>query len=256
MRPVRRTDLGENHTRGLDEVGQAEARPDLDELAPADEDGRVLRVGGGREHEGGGAVVDDEGVLGGRAGSEQGRAGPGASAGAGPGGEVELEVGVSGRVGERRPGGLGQRRPAQVRVDEHACGVEDRCERGGALSAESGQQLRLNGLGRDGAGAGTILRGSDEPLDDALAQGGDCGFHRRQGQQGVGAGDAATGVAGAAGWVAVGWFAGAADEIIAGGTACLRAGIVRHGPSFGRRKLGGGGRESNPPSPDTELRRF
>src|SRR5690606_32864541 len=95
---VRGADLPHPGANGGDELGEAEPGPDLDELSPAPEHLLPARERGGREQQGGRAVVHHERVLRGGAGREQGGTGSGSAAVAGSGGEVELDVGVSGGV--------------------------------------------------------------------------------------------------------------------------------------------------------------
>src|SRR5699024_2956128 len=97
--------LADPCTGGGDQIGQAEAGTDLDQLSAADDDLPAAAQGGGRQEQGGGAVVDDQGVLRLWAGREQG--GPGAGPTAGPGSrpQVELDVGVPAGLQHRLPRG-------------------------------------------------------------------------------------------------------------------------------------------------------
>ena len=61
---VGRADLPQPGPGRRDEVGQPEAGADLDQLAPADHDLAAGGERGGGQHQGGRAVVDDQGVLG------------------------------------------------------------------------------------------------------------------------------------------------------------------------------------------------
>ena len=100
---VRRSDLVQARSRGRHEVGEAEAGADLDELSAADDD---LTARGGapqgrdRQQQARGTVVDDEGVLGGRARSQQCGLRPGSALAALARGQVHLDVDVAGRLGD------------------------------------------------------------------------------------------------------------------------------------------------------------
>ena len=67
-------------------------------------------------------------------------------------GEVVLEVGVAGReLGDARRGHPGERRPAEIRVDDDPGGVDDgderRCVRGGQASLDAALQDRRDVVG-------------------------------------------------------------------------------------------------------------
>ena len=123
-RAVRRSDLDEARTGAGEHVGDAKAVADLDQLAARDDHLATLGERGEGEQHRRRVVVHDERGL--RAGQppQDGRdvvlARP-----ARPRRQVELEVRVAARglahVVER---GFGERRPAEVRVDDHAGRVE------------------------------------------------------------------------------------------------------------------------------------
>ena len=123
-RPVRRADLAQARARACEHVRYPEAVADLDQLAAGDEYLAALRERGQGEHHGRRVVVDDECSLGARQPAQDCRdvvlPRPARS-----GREVVLEVRVAApdlkRAFERS---LGQRRAAQVRVDDHAGRVE------------------------------------------------------------------------------------------------------------------------------------
>ena len=102
----------------VEQLGDAEAVADLDQLAAGQHELAALPEGGRDQQQGGGAVVDDERGLGGRDGGQQrGDRGLPARA-APPGGEVQLDVGGAAGRDDRLDGGRRQRRPAEVGVHE------------------------------------------------------------------------------------------------------------------------------------------
>ena len=108
------------------------------------------------------------------------------------GGEVELDVAGPGGDVERGPGGGGERRAAEVGVQQDAGGVEHRAQAGGG----GGQRVEHgvdDGLGRDLAAAHAVLRGGDGGLDQRAAQPRDGQRDLGLGQHGVGAGHPAPG---------------------------------------------------------------
>ncbi len=137
-RPVRRPDLDHARARAREDVGDAEAVADLDQLAAGDDDLASLGEGGQGEEHRGGVVVHDERRLGAGEPPERlrhvvlprpARAGV----------EVELEVRVAAAdLDGALQRGPGERRPAEVRVDDHARRVEDSPERRDAEPVELG----------------------------------------------------------------------------------------------------------------------
>ena len=122
--PVRRPDFDEAGAGPPDDLRDPDAAADLDELAPPDDDALPAGQADG-EDQGGGAVVRDQGVLGAGEGDEVllGRA---VAAPPPSGGAVELEKErARGRPPRRRGWRLRPGRPPQVRVDDHAGGVDD-----------------------------------------------------------------------------------------------------------------------------------
>ena len=63
MRAVRRADFAQTDTGALDDLGKPEGAADLDQLAARHDDLAILRQGVEHDHQGGGIVVDDSGVL-------------------------------------------------------------------------------------------------------------------------------------------------------------------------------------------------
>ena len=123
-RPVRRPDLDEPRARAREDVGDAEAVADLDQLAARDDDLAALGERGEREQHRGGVVVDDERRLGaGQPAQDRGHVILARAALAAR--EVVLEVRVAARrLGHARERRLGERRAAEVRVDDHAGRVQ------------------------------------------------------------------------------------------------------------------------------------
>ncbi len=124
-RAVRRPDLDEAGSRAGENVRDPEPVADLDQLAARDDHLAAVRERGEGEHDGRRVVIDDERRLGSRQPSQDPgrvilpRAAP-------TGREVVLEVRVAARhllhPCER---GVWKRRPAEVRVDDDAGGVEE-----------------------------------------------------------------------------------------------------------------------------------
>jgi hypothetical protein len=176
-RPVRGPDLDEADAGRRHDVGDPELPPDLDELAAGHE--HVLAPGQGREREqdGGGAVVDHERVLGSRDRGEQhlGASAPPAS-GAGLG--LDLQVRVAGGDPRRgRGGGLGQRRAAEARVQDHAGGVDHTAEpvRGRRRATERRREdlVVRRGCHAPGRRGADLLEGLHEgPLHERSPEGG------------------------------------------------------------------------------------
>ena len=123
--PVRRPDLDEARAGSSDDLRDADATADLDQLAARDRDA-MLAGQPDREHESRGVVDRDEGVLGAGQrdqmvlhGTEPGPAMPGVAV------ELEQRIGA-GRTRRGLDGGLRPRCAAEVRVEDHAGRVEDR----------------------------------------------------------------------------------------------------------------------------------
>ena len=141
-RAVRRPHLAQPRARSLEHVRNAEAVADLDQLAARHQHVPALGERGEREQDRGRVVVHDERGLRARQAAQD--AGdvilPRAAA---AGGHVVLQVRVAARdLAHAVERSLGERRAPEVRVHDHAGGVDDpsqpRCTRG----AELGQQLR------------------------------------------------------------------------------------------------------------------
>ena len=123
-RPVRRADLDEPRTGACEDVRDPEAVADLDQLAARDDDVPALRQRGQGEEDCGGVVVDDERRF--RACQPaQDRRDVILARAADALAQVVLEVRVAPRgIGDPLDRLLGQRRAAEIRVDDHACRVE------------------------------------------------------------------------------------------------------------------------------------
>jgi hypothetical protein len=124
-RAVGRADLDEARPRLRDDLRDAEAAADLDELPARDDDvaPRPAERRGGEQHRGG-AVVDRERRLGTRD-LAQDAFDVGVARSALARGQLELEVRVAlGGLGDRRARRGAQRRATEVRVHDDAGGVE------------------------------------------------------------------------------------------------------------------------------------
>jgi len=126
---VRRADLDEARTGLLHDRRQAEAVADLDHLPARDDYLATMGERCEREHERTGRVVDGHAGLG--TGQARNQWTDVSLAGAALAGrQVELEIGIAARTGRDRRHGLGgQRRAAEVGVDDDAGGVDDGAQR-------------------------------------------------------------------------------------------------------------------------------
>ena len=147
-RPVRRPDLDEPRARACEHVGDAEPVADLDQLAARDDHVAPFGERSEREQQGARVVVHDERGFG--AGEPAQDRGDVILARAAPSfGEVVLEIRVAaGRLDRALERGGGERRAAEVRVDDHPRRVEHPAERGPArlpelLAQERRQVARL-----------------------------------------------------------------------------------------------------------------
>ena len=129
-RPVRRPDLDESRSRAGEDVRDPEAVADLDQLAARDDDLATLGERGQREEDRRGVVVHDERrVRAGEPREEPSQMVLARSAGAAL--EVVLEIRVAGAdLRDPRAGGSGERRTSEVRMDEHAGGVQHSAKAG------------------------------------------------------------------------------------------------------------------------------
>ena len=153
--PVRGADLDEPQPGASDDVRDAHATADLDELAASDGDALGASTAGGRpspvgSHGGGqrqrdrsGVVVGDQRVLGAGQGDEVrlGRPEPGAAL---AGGLVHLQQrrALGGRCGSA-DGRLGPRRASEIRVQDDAGRVHDRHQIRARASASSRDNERV-----------------------------------------------------------------------------------------------------------------
>ncbi len=128
-RAVRRADLDEPGPGAGEHVRDPEPVADLDQLAAGDDRLPPVRERGEGEEQRGGVVVEDDGVLGAREPAEERgeQVVPGSSASVG---EVELEVGVPGGLADPLERGGGERRTAEIRVEDDARGVDHAAEPG------------------------------------------------------------------------------------------------------------------------------
>ena len=133
---VRRPDLDEPRSRAGEHVGNPEAVADLDQLPARDEHLAALGERGQGEHHGSGIVVHDERSLGAGDPLQQ----RGEMVLARPAGsrlEVVLEIGVaSADLDDPVECGLGERRAAEVRVDQHPGRVEHAPQRRAAARCQ------------------------------------------------------------------------------------------------------------------------
>ena len=148
-----------------EQVGDAEAVADLDQLAAGDDDLAPGGQRGGDEDERGGAVVDH--VRGARGGDgaraarrrrlDRGRRGA-------PVARSSSTSHVPAATSSARRAAGGQRRAAEVGVQQHAGGVEHRPQGGGGVGqlVEDGVD---DGLRRDLAAPDPLLRAADRLLD-------------------------------------------------------------------------------------------
>ena len=111
----------------LDDVWNAEAAADLDQLAAGDDDFAAGGEGAKGQEHGGGAVVDGEGGFGAGEAAEQGLDGLGAAA-ATASGEVELEGAGAGGFDDSGDGFRRERGAAEVGVQHNPGGVNDPAE--------------------------------------------------------------------------------------------------------------------------------
>ncbi len=178
--PVRRADLAQPGPGRLQQRGDAEAVADLHQLAAGDDHLPALRQRQRDERERRGAVVRDVRGRSGGHGSQQRADRARAARAALAGGQVQLHVARARRDRKRRAGRVRQRRPPEVRVQQHAGGVEDRAQRGGG----GGQRIER---GVDDLRRGQralphgLLRRNDRGLDPHAPQPG-----RGVGQPGIG----------------------------------------------------------------------
>ena len=125
------------------EIGQAEASTDLDEFPATDDDlachRRVARTGrtvvschlvtaqrSDREQQRSATIVDDQCVVGSRAGSQNRLLRTDPPLAASTGLQVHLDIDVAGRTGHGPSRRFGQRSAAEVGVDDDSGGVEHR----------------------------------------------------------------------------------------------------------------------------------
>src|SRR5262249_52638452 len=169
-RTVRRPDLTQARARAREHVGDPEAVADLDQLPAGDEHLSSLGQGGKRGQDGSSVVVDYEGRLGaGQSAENRGHVVLARATSALP--EVVFEVRVA--AGDRAyllQRVRRQRSAAEIRVDDHAGGVDD--------TAEARSSYRLE-LGLDAlaevAGVGAGL--------DFFTRAGESGTSRRDQQR-------------------------------------------------------------------------
>ena len=171
-RAVRRPHLDEPGAGAGEHVRDAEAVTDLDQLAARDDHLTPLGQGGEREQHRGRVVVDDEGRFRPRQVAHvPGHVGLPRAAGARL--EIELEIRVAaGNLRDPLERGGGERSAAEVRVGDHAGGVDHAAQAG----AEDRVRLRPRAVGEvSGLEAGPdllagLLEGASDRFDgDAAA---------------------------------------------------------------------------------------
>ena len=161
-RSVRRPDLDEARTRAGEHVGDAEAVADLDQLAARDDHLATLGECGKREQERRSVVVHDDARFGPGQAAQQ-RGGVILARAAGAVAQVELEVRVAARGLDDLSDRLrGERRAAEVRMDEYAGRVEHSAKAWAAQRLELAPQA-LGQIARVGARDDLLAR----PLDHA-----------------------------------------------------------------------------------------
>ena len=127
--PVSRPDLDQAGARASEHVRNSEPIADLDQLTPRDDDLATLGESGEREQHRSRVVVDHDRRLGSGQPPQQRRKVILARA-ARARREVVLQVRVAGRLAYALERGLGERRPAEVRMQEDPGGVDDAPECG------------------------------------------------------------------------------------------------------------------------------
>ena len=160
-RPVRRPDLAQLRAGAREDVRNAEAVADLDQLAPRDEDLAPLAERRECEHHGGGVVVHDERRLGTRQ-AAQDRCDVGLSRTARAAGEVVLEVRVpTGRCMHAIERLGSEWRAPEIRVRDHAGRVDDTAKPRGARRVQLGLHARGQ-IARIAAGADLLPRAVED----------------------------------------------------------------------------------------------
>jgi hypothetical protein len=166
---VRRTHLGQAGARGREQVRDAEAVADFDQLAPAHDDLAAGRQAECAEQQGCRVVVDHVHATRGRHdGGERGERTP-AAPGALAAGQVELHIGRTRRGVQRGPGCVRQRRAAEVRVHDDPGRVDHRTQAGRPLG-QRGDRGVGDLVGGDLAAARAVLSGGDDVLDRLPAE--------------------------------------------------------------------------------------
>ena len=154
-RPIGRAHFAKEGPGGFEDLGDLETAADRDQLASGNEDRASARERGESEVDGRSVVVDDERLF--RAEERAGRAAHVVLALAAVAGRrLVLDGRVTrGDSGDRVAGSLRQRRPAQVRVEEHAGAVDDADDRRGetprerlARRTDQGLRFRVPGCDR------------------------------------------------------------------------------------------------------------
>ena len=150
------------------DVGDAEAAADFDQLAAGDEDLAAGGERGERQQHGGGVVVDRDGGRGAGERADQGLDGLVAAA-ARAAAQIVFQRAVRGRFGHGGDGGRGQRRPAKIGVQHDAGGVDDAVEARSLVKQTRG--LVEQGLG--GNVRGRAIQQGRAGLTECAAQGGE-----------------------------------------------------------------------------------
>ncbi|GBD09904.1 hypothetical protein HRbin22_02166 [Candidatus Thermoflexus japonica] len=150
MGPVRGADLDEARAALGHHLRDAESAADFDELAPGDQHPAPPSQGGEGEEHSRGVVVDHQGGLGPGQPAQEilHRRLPFPSL---AGLQVELQIAVSRRGADGFEGRAGEGRAAQIRMQDHAGGVDDGAGAGGMPAGQPGcglpEQRRLQRRG-------------------------------------------------------------------------------------------------------------
>jgi hypothetical protein len=224
---VGRAHLAQPGSDGLQQLRDAEAVTDLDQLAARDDHLAAHAQGRGHQGERRRAVVDHVYRAGVRHGRGQGGQRSSTAWSPTAGQEVELDVGVARRRHHRVDRGPGKRRPAEVGVDHHAGGVDDRPHRA-RRRWQPGDDVLDHAVRRQAALAHALECLGDGVLDDRTTQPDRGVLQAGVGEDDVRARRAAPGI---------------------GRSGC-------HDVLLTEAALGGGGRESNPPDRGARSQRF
>ena len=174
VRAIGGADLAQHGAAAPHDVGDAELAADLDQLAARDDDFLAVGQRLERQQHGGGVVVDDQRVLGAGEPPQQ-RLHVAVARAALLGGDVQLEVRVRGADRqhplERQ---RAQQRAAEVGVQHHAGGVDDRAQREQSRLLDLPDHARGQGL-EVGRAAVVLARAAALGVDDLAHHRGQAG---------------------------------------------------------------------------------